>query len=74
MKLIMRTSNKSIVEKQERGDRYLDSDAQRGAVLDILLAAIAANGMRLCEDSDIKWELFEARVLAYLRRCRKCHK
>lgn len=71
MKLTLKTSNKTITEKLERYDKHLCKDARRGAVIDILLAALASNGELICGDSDVKWELFEMRVLASLRRFRK---
>lgn len=71
MKLVLKTSNKTIMEKKERHDRHLDRDRQRSNVLDILIIALAANGVQLCGSSDAKWAYFETCIIDQLRDRRK---
>lgn len=71
MKLTLRTSNRTMVEKKEWCDKHRSEDQLRSDALDILITALAANGILICGDSDSKWDYFETCVLDQLRSCRK---
>ena len=71
MKLILKTSNRTIAEKKELCDKHRNEDQLRSDVLNILITALAVNGIQVCGDSDSKWDYFETCILDQLRSCRK---
>lgn len=71
MKLVLRTSDRTITEMNERCDRLLTENEQHIEVLNILITALSANGKKLCGDSDVKWEIFEHAVIRQFRSCRR---